>query len=492
MSRCGGIVLAFTLHLIYSDTVPKSSQIRRSSLIIGGIFFILLTLFALVGVTQLQVVREFFSQADGEPANILVDTQGIVGTMPRPWRHLAQGGESHDWRMGSITGQVKALNPKFIRLDHIYSFYDVVGGSPGNVTFDFTKLDPVLDDIKATGATPYIALSYMPQAISSGDILSKPVNWADWQLVVQRTIQHISGTRGFDNVYYEVWNEPDLFGDWKYYGDKSYIELYNTAARGADAAARTAKVKPFKFGGPGITALYKNWFDALAKNAIANNVRFDFFSWHRYTTDINKFREDMSDARTWLSAYPQLQPTTELHITEWGHDSKNHPGYDTAYAAAHTVAGAIEMVGYVEKAFVFEIQDGKDPAGAAKWGRWGMFTHQDFGSQAKPRYYGLRLLERLGPQRLQLLGKGTFVKALAAQTTDGVTQVLLANYDPKGRNQEAVPVTFQNITPGSYTITKETLAGQKTTEKVATTAATLRTTIQMPASSVALVELRAD
>jgi hypothetical protein len=448
---------------------------------------ILVVIASLVGISQLQIVREWLSHASGEPANIFIDTQAVIGPLPRPWRNLAQGGEDHEWRMGpTLTGQVKALHPEYIRLDHIYDFYDIVQGTPGNLTFNFSKLDPVIDDILATGAKPYIALSYMPPAISSGDILSPPVRWEDWQLTVQKTIEHISGTRHISDVYYEVWNEPDLFGGWKAGGGKSYLTLYNSAARGA---ANARGVAPFKFGGPAITALYKNWFDALAKNAVENNVRLDFFSWHRYNLDLDQYRKDMFDARSWLANYPQLEPTVELHITEWGHDSNNNAGYDTNFGAAHTVAGAIEMVGVVDRAFAFEIQDGKDPKGQEKWGRWGLFTHNDFGAKPKPRYNALRFMDRIANQRVQLYGKGSFVKALAARTDTGSTQVLLANFDKTSRNNENVPITFQNIDPGEYTVTTEYLGGRRQVENVATDAAELRVTIPMQVNSVGMVEL---
>jgi beta-xylosidase len=459
---------------------------KRFGLFLKALPFILIAIGGLVAVTQLKVVREFFSRASGEEANISVDTQAVLGPMPRPWRNLAQGGESFNWRMTPILGQVRALKPEYIRIDHIYDFYDIVHGTPGNLTFDFSKLDGLLDDIKAAGAKPYVSLSYMPPAISSGDILAKPVRWEDWQLVVQKTIEHISGERRTPDVYYEVWNEPDLFGNWKYSGDKNYLTLYSYAARGANNARG---VLPFKFGGPGITALYKNWFDALAKFAIANNLRFDFFSWHRYNLDIDQYRKDMAEAQTWLANYPQIAETTQLHITEWGHDSNNHPGYDGNFGAAHTAAGAIEMVGVVDRAFVFEIQDGKDPKGQARWGRWGLFTHQDFGSSAKPRYSALRLLDKIGDQRLQLLGKGSWVKGLAGLSEQGNPQVVLANYDARGAHSENVPVTFTNITPGNYTVTKEFLGGRRQVENIATTEAALKTMVPMSANSVGFIEL---
>lgn len=462
---------------------------RRRHSLIGGLVVVAIALAAVVGASHIDQVREYFSRASGEQANLMVDTQAVLGPMPRPWRYLAQGGEAHDWRLQPLVPQVKALKPEYIRIDHIYDFYDIVKGTPGSITFDFAKFDVILNDILATGAKPYIALSYMPPAISSGDIVSPPHRWEDWQLVVQKTIEHVSGTRGIRDVYYEVWNEPDLFGNWKYYGDRNYLTMYSYAARGAT----NARVKqPFKLGGPGITALYKNWFDTLAKHATENQLRYDFFSWHRYSNDVDQYRKDMQEVRSWIGAYPHLEPTLEFHITEWGHDSNVHVGYDTTYGAAHTVAGAIEMVPVVDKAFVFEIQDGKSPEGKALWGRWGMFGHQDFGSQVKPRYNALRLLDKIGDQRLQLLGKGTWVKALAARDEDHNTEVVIANYDLRGSHSESVPVTFQNIEPGSYIITKEFLGGRRQEERIATDAAVLQTTVIMPINSVAFIELKKE
>lgn len=464
--------------------VKKSPLNKRSFL---GLFFVLfMGIAAVVATTQLDVIREYFSRASGEPANLMVDTQAILGPMPRPWRYLAQGGEDHAWRLEPLVPQVKALNPEYIRLDHIYDFYDIVGGSPGNLTFDFSKFDLILNDIQATGAKPYIALSYMPPVISAGDIVDKPQRWEDWQLVIQRTIEHVSGKRGTVDVYYEVWNEPDLFGGWKYYGDKNYLTLYTYAIRGANNARG---VQRYKIGGPAITALYKNWFDAMAKHATDNNLRYDFFSWHRYSTDIEQYQKDMTEVRTWIEAYPQLEPTLEFHITEWGHDSNVQAGYDTAFSAAHTVAGAIEMIPTIEKAFVFEIQDGKSPEGKQYWGRWGMFGHADFGAPAKPRYYGLRMLDKIGDQRLQLLGKGSWVKALAAKDDLGNVEVVAANYDRRSGHSETVPVTFQNIQPGNYKLDVEFLGGRKQQIKLATTAAILRTEVFMPTNSVAFMEL---
>lgn len=456
-----------------------------------GMAVLVIISIALIGsVLSASRIQELLTRANAEPADIVVNAQANLGYYQKPWRNLAQGGEDHAWRLQPLTTQVRALQPEYIRVDHVYDFYDIVSGGPGSMQFDYSKLDPLLDDILATGAKPYIALSYMPLAISAGDIVSPPQRYEDWQVAVQNLIQHVSGTRGISDVYYEVWNEPDLFGNWKYSGERNYLTLYTYAARGA-ANARGAQ--PFKIGGPANTALYKNWFDALANHAIKNNLRYDFFSWHRYSTDVNQYRKDMIEVQTWLQDYPQLEPILELHLTEWGPDSEVNPVYDTNYAAAHTAAASIEMVGVIQRAFSFEIQDGLSPENKEHWGRWGLFTHSSFGAKAKPRYRALQLLERLGDERLVLLGKGTFVKGLATKNSaDGRVLIALANFDPWGRNIENVPVTILDLEDGNYAITTHYLskAAQTQMQAVDNQVGPMKLVIPLGTHEVAVVELK--
>ncbi len=90
---------------------------------------------------------------------------------------------------------------------------------------------------------------------------------------------------------------------------------------------------------------------------------------------------------------------------------------------------------------------------------------------------------------LQLLGKGSWVKALAAKDDDGNVEVVLSNFDPRGANNEAVPITFENIEPGNYVVTQEFLGGRQQRIQVATSAAVLQTSVLMGPNSVAFIEL---
>ncbi len=472
--------------------MPTAAQIHRNAYIrktIGTLIPILiLTIGIAVGVTNLGSIREFFIGATGDEANIQVDTQAILGPMPRPWRNLAQGGEDKNWRLQPLTQQVKALKPEYIRIDHIYDFYDIVSRGPSGLQFNWAKMDAVVNDILAVGAKPYISLSYLPPAIApNGDIVGQPTNWNEWQVIVQKTVEHFSKQRGIEDVVYEVWNEPDLFGKWRAGGSKNYMTLYIYSSRGAQQAMANG-TKNFKLGGPAITALYENWVKQLLDTAATQNLKLDFISWHRYNRDIDVYRKDFAQAKDWIAAYPQFS-NLELHITEWGHDSDIDPGYDGTFAAAHTAAVATEMVGQIHRGFVFEIQDGKSGDGKEYWGRWGLFTHQDFGAKTKPRYRALKFIDdNIGNQRVSILGKGTWVKAMAARSGDATT-VVLANYDASGRHNENVPVTFKSLIGSNFTVDTIFMDGRNNRTEVSTTSAELKVVVSMPANTVATVRL---
>lgn len=458
-----------------------SSQRRHLLFQLLPLFFIMIAI--VVASLNIKTIRQFLVGALGQEANIQINTNITLGPMLYPWRNLAQGGESKDWRIAPISAQVRALQPDYIRLDHIYDFYDIVRKEGGVIRMDFTKFDVILKDIKDVGATPYISLSYIPPSMSvNGDITAPPSSWSDWQFVVQKTIEHVSGTLGIPNVYYEVWNEPDLFGGYKTYGDKNYLTMYRASAQGAKNARVNQK---FKIGGPAITALYKNWVDGVVKTSIDENLPLDFFSWHRYNEDVDVFRQDIGQVRQWLSIYPGKQ-NMELNITEWGHNSNNDPGYDGQYGAIHTIAVGTELIGNIDKAFVFEIQDGKDPAGKTRWGRWGII---DAAGQAKPRYTALRFLDRLTGNRIQLLGRGTWVKGASSKDGNDVLTVL-ANFDPAGKHIETVPVTWKGLNPGNFELSQQPFGGQTRIQQIATTGAEIRVEIPMQANSAVFLKLR--
>lgn len=462
-------------NFLTEPTKPRITQI---------VSIVALLIFMPLLILGTQEIATLITRASGTPANIIINTKLVQEPLNLDFYHaFAQGGETSGNMLKPVTGEIRSLNPKVIRIDHIYDLYNVVGKNGDQLTFNWTNLDDTVDTILAMGAKPVLALSYMPPAIArDGNLTNPPNNWDDWALVVQRTIEHYSGKGGknISGIYYEVWNEPDLaqFGGWKYGGDKNYITLYQYASAGA---RRATGVNTFYLGGPATTGLYKSWILAL----VNSGVRIDFLSWHTYQADPAKYAKDQEDIISWLLPYPNYTLLPKL-ITEFGFTGNKSTGYGTTYAAAHTAAVIRQLVsGGPTYAFSFQPIDGpKQQAGDG----WGLITNEDNGKKPKPRYYIYSFVDSMAGSRVSLSGEGTWVTGFAS-TKNNVLRVMLVNFDTNGSHSEVVPVTFGNLDPGTYKYRQHFFLGQDVTLTDTVTGNTLQKKILMSASSVVILEL---
>lgn len=438
-----------------------------------GVLFILLSL--PVGVILVQKAVNYFSGASELPANLVIDMATDYGQAPDAWRNLAQGGEEKGRMLLPVISQVKTLKPEYIRIDHIFDYYNV------------QELENVIGDITTIGAKPFIALSYMPSAISkSGDINDLPANWADWENLVQRVIERISGESGLaiSGVYYEVWNEPDLFGGFKTSGSKNYLDLYLHSAIGA---SRVVNTLPFKFGGPATTGFYDNWMRKLLDFVSKNNLKLDFLSWHRYSKNLDDFEKDVAKARGLLSDYNLSG--REMIISEMGPNSENDPVYDGVFGSIHEIATSMVLQNEVSKTFTFEIKDG--PSDKKYWGRWGLFTNEKFGlPETKPRANAILLLNNMiGGTKLNVFGQGTWIRAMAKKLGGSITRILVVNYDPKGMHEEVVPIKLANLSSRNFTFKRIDFLGASVSQEVATTSAEWATREYFKPNSAAIFEV---
>jgi hypothetical protein len=436
---------------------------------------------------------KFLSRATYRKANILIDVKKYTGPLSHNWKALAQGGEEQGVRMlENVVYQTSALQPRYIRLDHIYDFYNVVKrNNAGHLEFDWTQLDKTVCDIYHIGAKPFFSLGYMPPEISlDGSLISQPKDWQEWQQLVKSTVEHYSGKNTrlcggvygewMNNIYYEVWNEPDLesFGKWSLYGgEKDYKAMYYYSSKGAQEAAN---VYHFYLGGPVTTKAYQNWFLRLLDYIEANNLRIDFISWHHYSQRTDDYKNDVNSVHSWLSRSPyQKYKNLPLIISEWGFDSNPNPISETNVGAAHTLATIRYLIEEkVEMAFAFDIKDGPEP-------RWGIFTNS---GEAKPRYNALKLLNVLYRHQLYVQGEGSFVKGIASFTKNKYA-VVLVNYDLENKNTESVPFAITNLVPGNYTVTTTSLNGQVVTEEVQAPRGVIQKTLLMPPNSAYSIEI---
>lgn len=456
------------------DTSPRATSLVSTLALLAflPLFF--------AGLYQIYTVLRAF----GTPANIIVDAKNVLEPINTDFlRAYAQGGEESTDMLAPIIPEIKALRPKIIRIDHIYDSYQVVGRNGSALTFNWTELDKAVNSIIATGAKPLLSLSYMPSAIAKeGKIINPPNNWDEWSTVIQQTIEHFSGkaNKNISDMYYEVWNEPDLaqFGSWKLAGEKNYLTLYRYASIGAQ---NSKNVLPFSLGGPATTGLYKNWIIALA----SSGARLDFFSWHSYLPDPKQYLTDQRNLIQWLLPYPQYTLLPKF-ITEFGFTGSKDSRYSTTYGAAYNAAVTRQIIsGGPTYLFTFQLKDGPNQEAG---NGWGIISHESQGKKTKPRYHVANFLQDMNGDRLLLTGEGTWVTGFASKK-DNVIRLMLVNFNHEKSKSETVPISFNNLDPGTYTYREKFLLGRNVVFTEQVPESTLQKQLYMPMNSVAIIEL---
>lgn len=349
------------------------------------------------------------------------------------WKNYAQGGEEKEKMLQPVNVAVTELEPQYIRIDHIFDFYS------------WDELDERIEEILQTGAIPFLSLSYMPPFLSSdGSITFPPSSYLEWQNLVQKTIERYSGKNGknIQNIYYEVWNEPDVFGKMR---PEDYFLLYQYAEKGATTAK---EVNPFKLGGPATLGINKNWMNNFLGLVIKNNLRFDFISWHSYSKDPKSIKIESSSIDNLPNFAPFLGKVEKI-VSEWGSDSEISSVHDTYFDASHTIASILESFSSVDKVFAFELKDGPNPHHKQFWGRWGLLTHQDVGGIKKPRYFAFRYLNRLEKFILPVRVENNIY---VLTTTDGAGnfKILLTSYPNQGGKTTNFILKITNFSPGEF------------------------------------------
>ncbi len=429
-----------------------------------------------------KTVIDLRKSAAPTPANISIDTKSIQGKVPSSlWRNLSQGGEEPLDMIGPIINQVRALQPQLIRVDHLFDYYQVYQG-PGN--YDFSKLDTVINSILATGARPMLSVSYTTASMAkNGQNAGEPSDWNQWYQLVKATAYRYSVEKKISGIYYEVWNEPDLFGGWHYGKSPSYSTLYTQTAKAiVDGAGSTS----YKIGGPAITAYYSNWIKALFKTASTNRLRLDFISWHKYSKNPDDYDNDFENLNSILDDYPQYFDIERL-ITEVGPNPEPDPWYDNSLSGIHLISLSTRLSGKIHRLFTFEPVDGPSPRSDKSSG-WGLITHPSSGAKIKPRYYALQFLNQLAGQRLSSSGDGSHVTSISS-LNNGVIQTLLVNYDPRGQHVETVPVTFNGLNPGKYQLKTTKYLGATTSQSLNVVSNRFMTNIYFDPNTAVLLEL---
>lgn len=400
------------------------------------VFLIISTVVTLAVFSEVQVWQK---RAELGPAEVVFDS--LPGNqLQRIWGNFSQGGEEKGLMLKPAESQIKTLQPQLIRIDHLFDFYEIIKRGPdGKLIFDFSNLDIRVDEIISLGATPFLSLSYYPSLISA-DPVGSPNSYQDWGNLIEKTIERYSGKNGKNlwGVYYEVWNEPDLFGKMD---PSTYFTLYQTSA---EAAQRCQSCNSFKVGGPAITTLKRDWMISFLNQVVSQRLRLDFISWHSYQMDPRKTLWETETIKS-LGNFSNK----ELIISEWGSSPEVSSLHDSIFDACHAISAMALLSNSVDKVFTFELVDGSSPELKKYWGRWGILTHSTSGITPKPKYFSFLYLNKL----LEFETNKTFASPYlsAIGSTDGKENYVIVACQPIiSKKFGLLNFKFNKLPPGIY------------------------------------------
>ncbi len=335
---------------------------------------------------------------------------------------------------------VDELGFRYIRFHAI--FHDVLGtvrSENGKITYDWTKIDQLYDDLLARHIKPFVELGFTPEALatSQNSIFywhgntshPKPDGWRDLVAAFIRHIEQRYGQAEVRSWFFEVWNEPNLAGFWEGGDQNAYFALY-------DLTSNTVKsIDPaLRVGGPSTAGAA--WVPEFLAHVKQSGAAVDFVTTHTYGVD-GGFLDEEGQSDTKLSPSPDAIsgdihrvrreisasafPNLPLYFTEWSTSyTPRDPVHDSYISAAYILSkikaneGQLQGMSYWTYSDLFE-EPG--PPSAPFQGGFGLLNPEGI---RKPAYFAYKYLNALEGQSIP----STDAQAMLAEDHGNVTAVI--------------------------------------------------------------------
>jgi len=321
------------------------------------------------------------------------------------------------------------LGFRYVRFHAI--FHDVLGtvrSQNGVVSYDWSKLDHLYDDLLAKHIRPFVELGFTPQALATSHNsifywngnTSHP-NPEGWHDLVTAFIRHIEERYGRDEVrswYFEVWNEPNLAGFWEGADQQAYFALYDLTSRSIKSVDPKLRV-----GGPATAGAA--WIPEFLAHVKESGAAVDFVTTHTYGVD-GGFLDENGKSDTKLSAAPDAIvgdvrrvrqeiskspfPGLPLYFTEWSTSYTPRDAVHDSYISAAYIlsklkacAGLVQGMSYWTYTDLFE-EPG--PPTASFQGGFGLLNREGI---RKPAFFAYKYLHALRGERIDTTDPQAFV-----------------------------------------------------------------------------------
>ncbi len=332
-----------------------------------------------------------------------------------------------------------------------------------------------------------------------------PAKWSDWEAFVELTVKELTVTEGYDNLWFQLWEEPNNPCYWSG-TEAQYLELY------AHTAAAVKRANPgARIGGPGVydasgaiapsTTPLPN---ALITSAQANALPLDFLSYHVFGTNPHRARNTareldaaltaagFTDTRLLISSFNPLDSATSPYWPNpptpsptgriWEYDTEIGPPWVAAVSQAMAASGRHGAL------TLFQLDDFPSGGEYENDSGWGARTSEERHGIRKALYQGMRLMAQVPAPLLPVTvtdpaagsdGADEPVGAIAA-ASGGDTVVVLWSYVAAPQQEATAVVMDDGFSSGLGTWDRTAL------EAFMRGTATVDAVTQVPAEQVTL------
>ncbi|HMG83040.1 MAG TPA: glycosyl hydrolase [Ferruginibacter sp.] len=373
----------------------------------------------------------------------ICDVAGSTEPFPHFWEHTV--GSCHatmalraDWQKQLLRCH-KELGFQHVRFHGLLS--DDMGtlmNEMDQLVYSFFNADQICDFLLSIGMKPFMELSFMPSALSSGnDIvfhykgnITPPRDYNAWATLINKLVQHWVTRYGIEEVskwFFEIWNEPNLSAFWTG-TQQDYFNLYQHSAKAIKDVNTLLRV-----GGPATAD--NAWINEFVIFCENNAVPYDFISTHHYPTDA--FGKPGDDTISELAASRRSVLREEVietkkqakgkpvYYTEWSTSSNPFDDlHDKPYAAAFITKTIMEAHGQVEGYSYWTFSDIFEENYFSSVPFHGGFGLLNIYGVPKPAYRAYQLLHRLGNNILKVDGQHETVDVWVVENKSMINIVL--------------------------------------------------------------------
>ena len=275
-----------------------------------------------------------------------------------------------------------------------------------------------------------------------------PVDYKKWAVVCEHIIRHYN--EGWcdgmyaDIEYWEIWNEPDLDSDdsankrcWQGTA-KQFYEFFKVALEHLKTAFPHLKI-----GGPAVAnAKILDWAQELLDNL--DTIKPDFFSWHVYGDNTEKFRTRIRNVRAFLDKNGMQK--TESILNEWNYvKAWSGEKYMYSFQTIKNLKGssftsAIMLMSTYEPLDMLMYYDARPGTNFN-----GMFSCESVTVKRKG-YYPFYMYNQLYKQE-QIVAAHSTADDIYCAAASGEEQNAMLTYfnDDEDSQQKSVEVNFKNV-----------------------------------------------